>query len=72
MHNFTRWSLIALGALASLAIVAVFILFVVGGVFTSAKYLLPWSKSYAQQFSDPRIQLVANAELAPNGHNMQP
>lgn len=72
MHDFIKWTLITLGSLASLAIIAVFILFIVGGIFTRPKYLLPWSKSYAKQFNDPRVQLIANAELAPNGHNMQP
>ena len=44
----------------------------VGGVLVPATYLQPWSASYYQQFSDPRMQVVAHAVLAPSGHNMQP
>jgi hypothetical protein len=36
------------------------------------KYLKPWDKSYAQQFTDPRLEVVACGLLAPSGHNMQP
>ncbi|MCU1585566.1 MAG: hypothetical protein JWM49_2122 [Microbacteriaceae bacterium] len=44
----------------------------IGGIFVPATYLQPWSATYYQQFSDPRMQVVAHAVLAPNGHNMQP
>jgi hypothetical protein len=44
----------------------------VGGIFVPATYLQPWSATYYQQFSDPRMQVVAHAVLAPSGHNMQP
>jgi len=63
---------IIIGSLLSLAALAVIILLVVGGMFAGNASMQPWLKSYAKGFTDPRIQLVASAELAPNGHNMQP
>jgi len=72
IHTFFHWALLIMGALGALAVVAVCVLLVVGGIFAGAAYTRPWSPSYAQGFSDPRVQLVANGELAPNGHNMQP
>lgn len=42
------------------------------GSFMPAKYLDPWNKNYAAKFDDPRVQVAAQALLAPNGHNMQP
>lgn len=47
-------------------------LLVLGGVLVPATYLEPWSRSYASRFDDPRLQVVAQAVLAPSGHNMQP
>ncbi len=52
-----------------LAVVAVL---TVGGVFVRAVYLEPWSTTYAARFDDPRVAVVAQALLAPSGHNMQP
>ena len=43
----------------------------VGGILVPSVYLQPWGAGYYQQFSDPRMQVVAHAVLAPSGHNMQ-
>lgn len=59
-------------SLISLLLLAIIILFVAGGFFVRQKYLQPWSKTYAQRFDDPRLQLIAHGLLAASGHNMQP
>lgn len=35
-------------------------------------YLEPWSKKYADKYSDPRVRLAAAGLLAASNHNMQP
>jgi len=53
-------------------VVVLVMLFAASGILLNPKYLAPWNKNYALQFTDPRISLVACGELAANGHNMQP
>lgn len=55
-----------------LVLIAIVTLFIEGGVLVKAKYLEPWQKTYSQQFSDSRVQLISHGLLAANGHNMQP
>jgi hypothetical protein len=57
---------------ASLGLIILLILFMLGGGFIKQTYLEPWDKNYASQFSDPRVQLTAYGLLAANNHNMQP
>jgi hypothetical protein len=71
-HRVRRVVSLTLGAVAGVLVLALAALLVVGGIFVPAGYLQPWSASYYQQFSDPRMQVVAHAVLAPSGHNMQP
>jgi len=62
-----------LGAsLTVLLAAAVSVVLLVSGIFEQPKYLEPWNKTYAEKFSDPRVQLAAHGLLAANGHNMQP
>ncbi|MCU1479400.1 MAG: hypothetical protein JWQ19_186 [Subtercola sp.] len=71
-HRGRKIVLISVASLVGgLAIVLVVVL-AIGGLFVPANYLQPWSKEYAQQFSDPRMQVAAQALLAPSSHNMQP
>ncbi len=35
-------------------------------------YMEPWSKNYAEKYSDPRVRLVTAGLLAASNHNMQP
>jgi hypothetical protein len=58
--------------IVGLCVIAFSALLLISGVFEPQKYLEPWSKNYAQQFKDPRIQLCADGLLAGSGHNMQP
>lgn len=53
-------------------LLVLFLLFLADGVFLPSNYLAPWKTNYAAFFSDPRTRLVAQAELAASGHNMQP
>lgn len=57
---------------ASLCLIILLILFLLGGGFMKPTYLEPWDKNYATKFSDPRVQLTAYGLLAANNHNMQP
>ncbi len=41
------------------------------GFFSKKLYLKAWDKSYSEKFVDPRIKILSNAILAPNGHNLQ-
>ncbi|MEA9984870.1 Acg family FMN-binding oxidoreductase [Subtercola sp. RTI3] len=52
--------------------VVLLVVLTVGGLFVPANYLQPWSREYAGQFADPRMQVAAQALLAPSSHNMQP
>jgi len=60
-----------LAALAILLALIIAALFIINGSYLPKKYLNPWEKSYAQQFDDPRLQVIAHGILAPNAHNMQ-
>lgn len=55
-----------------LLVIVAGVLLSVSGIFKKAEYLEPWSKKYAAQFGDPRVQLAAHGLLAASGHNMQP
>jgi len=67
-----RVILITVGSLLTVLAVGLGVILTVGGIFVPATYLQPWSASYYRQFSDPRMQVIAQAVLAPSGHNMQP
>ncbi|MGV8882335.1 MAG: Acg family FMN-binding oxidoreductase [Rhodoglobus sp.] len=71
-HRAERIVLIVMGSVVAVLAVAVVAILTVGGIFVPAVYLQPWSATYYQQFTDPRMQVVAQAILAPSGHNMQP
>jgi hypothetical protein len=58
--------------LAVLCLVLGTALYFIGGGFMKQSYLEPWSKSYAEKYSDPRVRLVAAGLLAASNHNMQP
>jgi len=60
------------GGIAGLCVLFITALFLISGGFMKQTYLEPWSKSYADQYSDPRIQLAASGLLAASNHNMQP
>ena len=63
---------ITLGSLVALTAALLLVVLAAGGLFAPATYLQPWDKHYAATFEDPRMQLVAQAVLAPSSHNEQP
>ncbi|MDV8056288.1 MULTISPECIES: Acg family FMN-binding oxidoreductase [unclassified Rhodococcus (in: high G+C Gram-positive bacteria)] len=65
-------ALISMGSIAGVAILGLGIVLAVGGIFSPAHYLDPWSSDYSDGFDDPRMKVVARAELAPSSHNTQP
>jgi len=71
-HRARRNVFIVLGSLVGVLVLALGAILTVGGIFVPAVYLQPWGATYYQQFTDPRMQVVAHAVLAPSGHNMQP
>lgn len=71
-HRPGRVVLITIGSILGATLLGLGAIVTVGGIFVPANYLQPWSASYYKQFSDPRMQVVAHALLAPSGHNMQP
>ncbi len=71
-HKGRRITLITAGSIVGVALLGLGVVLTVGGIFVPAHYLEPWARSYADQFADPRMKVVAQAELAPSGHNMQP
>lgn len=71
-HRAREVTLIVVGAIVGVAAIALGAILTVGGIFVPATYLEPWAADYYQQFDDPREQVVAQALLAPSGHNMQP
>lgn len=71
-HRGRRTVLIVLGSVVGVVVLALGTILTVGGIFVPGVYLQPWGATYYQQFSDPRMQVVAHAVLAPSGHNMQP
>ena len=62
----------ALAGIAGLCLISITALYFISGGFMRQTYLEPWSKSYAAQYSDPRVQLAAGGLLAASNHNMQP
>ncbi|MDP9026262.1 MAG: hypothetical protein M3N46_01745 [Actinomycetota bacterium] len=71
-HRARRVTFLVVGSVAAVLALALGAVLTVGGLFVPAVYLQPWSQSYAQKFSDVRMKVVAQALLAPSGHNMQP
>jgi hypothetical protein len=71
-HRARRIVLITVGAVVAVLVLGLGAILTTGGILVPATYLQPWSATYYQQFSDPRMQVVAHAVLAPSGHNMQP
>ncbi|MFB2557414.1 Acg family FMN-binding oxidoreductase [Herbiconiux liangxiaofengii] len=71
-HRGRRVILIAGASVVGLLAGGLAVILGVGGILVPATYLQPWSAGYSQQFSDPRMKVVAQALLAPSGHNMQP
>lgn len=71
-HRGRRTILIVIGSVVGVAVLGLGVILTVGGIFVPANYLEPWSKNYADGFTDPRMKVVSQAELAPSGHNMQP
>lgn len=63
---------IIVGSLVAAVLLGLGAVLIVGGIFVPAHYLEPWDENYADQFTDARMKVVAQAELAPSGHNMQP
>jgi hypothetical protein len=56
---------------AGLFLLFVIVLLVADGFFLPKEYLDPWSKTYHEQFEDPRVQVLAHGVLASNSHNLQ-
>lgn len=61
-----------LAGIAVLCLVLVAMLYCISGGFMKQTYMEPWSKNYAEKYSDPRVRLVAAGLLAASNHNMQP
>lgn len=58
--------------IAALCLILVILLYCISGGFMKQTYMAPWSKNYAEKYSDPRVQLTAVGLLAASNHNMQP
>ncbi len=61
---------------ATIIVAGLFLFFVIAllvadGFFLPKEYLDPWSKTYHEQFEDPRVQVLAHGVLASNSHNLQ-
>lgn len=56
----------------TLCLILLTALYIISGGFMKQTYMEPWSKSYSEKYSDPRMQLIACGLLAANNHNMQP
>ncbi|WP_243112646.1 MULTISPECIES: Acg family FMN-binding oxidoreductase [Acutalibacteraceae] len=61
-----------IAGIAGLCLVVIAMLFIASGFFMPKKYMEPWARNYASQFSDPRVRLTADGLLAASNHNMQP
>lgn len=72
IHRTRRVILIISGSVVGVIALLLVVVLAIGGLFAPARYLDPWQISYARQFSDPRMKVVAQALLAPSSHNMQP
>ncbi|GBF33222.1 hypothetical protein DCCM_2321 [Desulfocucumis palustris] len=62
----------SVAGIVGLCLVIIAALFIISGFFMPKKYMEPWQKDYATQFSDPRVSLAAVGLLAASNHNMQP
>ena len=51
--------------------IVISIVVIIDGSFLSKTYLDPWDQSYAQKFSDPRLQVISYGLLAANAFNRQ-
>ena len=71
-HRIAKTVGIVFGSLIGLAATGVVVVLVAGGILAPAVYAEPWDHEYAEGFADPRMQLVAQAVLAPSSHNEQP
>ena len=71
-HRRRKIILIVVASAAGVVALGLGVVLTVGGIFVPAHYLETWSPEYSTQFADPRMQVVAQAALAPSGHNMQP
>ncbi|QHC60966.1 hypothetical protein [Rathayibacter sp. VKM Ac-2760] len=71
-HRLRRGIVIAAGSTVGVGAALLVVVLAAGGLFARADYLDPWEQSYADTFEDPRMQLVAQAVLAPSSHNEQP
>ena len=63
---------IVLAGVIGLCLILVVALNLISGGFMKQTYMEPWSKSYAENYSDPRVRLAASGLLAASNHNMQP
>lgn len=61
-----------LAGIAALCLLSGTLLYCISGGFMKQTYLEPWSKHYAEKYSDPRVRLAAAGLLAASNHNMQP
>lgn len=61
-----------LAGIAVLCLILGTLLYCISGGFMKQTYLEPWSKNYAEKYSDPRVKLAAAGLLAASNHNMQP
>ncbi len=71
-HRGRRRVALVLGSIAGVVVAALAVVLVLGGILVPAHYLDPWSRTYADRFSDLRMKVVAGALLAPSSHNRQP
>lgn len=58
--------------IAVLCLILITLLYCISGGFMKQTYMEPWSKNYAEKYSDPRVRLAAAGLLAASNHNMQP
>jgi hypothetical protein len=63
---------IGFACIVGVGLIFIVVLFMASGFFIPQKYMEPWEKDYASQFSDPRVRLAAHGLLAASNHNMQP
>lgn len=72
MKKALKTGRLILAGIAVLCLILVAILFCISGGFMKQTYMEPWSKNYAEKYSDPRIRLASAGLLAASNHNMQP
>ena len=61
-----------LAGIAVLCLILIIILYCISGGSMKQTYMEPWSKNYAEKYSDVRVRLAAAGLLAASNHNMQP